>query len=102
MVEERPPSRATGPYGRGTSFGRDTSGYKGWMPVQFKAGTRSGGIQEGFKNVLTNEEFIPKNGWNGEPPCPTGELATTRHSGDAYREGWERIFGQGSQKPLKE
>jgi len=48
---------------------------------------------EGFKNVLTGQEVMPEKGHNGEPPCPTGDLATVRHSGDAYKQGWERIWG---------
>jgi len=92
-MKDRATSRAKGPYGRGTSFGRDTSGFKGWMPVMFKQGTYGGPPQEGFKNVLTNEEHIPKEGWNGEPPGPTGELVA-RHASDAYCEGWDRIWGK--------
>lgn len=89
-MSDRPPSQAKGPYGRPTSFGLPISGYKGWMPVQFSRGKHLP-PQEGFKNVVTNQEFIPKEGWKGEPPAPTGELNT--HTSDAYRKGWERIFG---------
>jgi hypothetical protein len=91
-MRDRPTSRAKSSSGRETSFGRDTSGYKGWIPILFKQGTHGGPPQEGFKNVLTNEEVVPQKGWNGEPPGPTGEL-TTRHS-SAYCEGWERIWGK--------
>jgi hypothetical protein len=94
-MSDRPPSRDPGPYGRGTSFGLPTSGFKGWMPVQFSRGKHLP-PQEGFKNVVDNREFIPKEGWNGEPPEPTGELTSVRHAGDAYRMGWERIWGSGS------
>jgi hypothetical protein len=62
------------------------------MPILFKNGTQ-GKTQEGYKNVITNEEYCPPNGWNGEPPGPTGELVT-RHASDAYCEGWERIWGK--------
>src|SRR5512137_398576 len=85
-------SRAKGPYDRETSFGHDTSGYKGWMPVYFNEG-KNRPPSEGFKNVLTNQEYRPPEGHNGEPPFPTGEIITVRHSGDAYREGWDRIWG---------
>jgi hypothetical protein len=62
------------------------------MPVLLKDGTNGRRPpQEGFKHVLDNREFIPEKGWNGEPPGPTGE--PVRHASDAYREGWERIFG---------
>jgi len=85
-------SRAAGPYGRGTSFGRDTSGFRGWMPVLFSNGKHCR-PSEGFKNVLTNEECRPPGGFNGEPPGPTGETIPV-HSTDAYRAGWDRIWGQ--------
>jgi hypothetical protein len=86
---DRPTSRHPGPYGRGTSFGRDTSGYKGWVPAYFHEG--KGRPSEGFKNVLTNEEVRPAKGHNGEPPYPTGEVASIRHASDAYRRGWDQI-----------
>jgi len=89
---DRPTSRSKSASGRESSFGRNTSGHKGWMPVVFKNGTH-GKTQEGFKNVLNNEEFIPKEGFNGEPPYPTGEVVPC-HASAAYREGWERIFGK--------
>ena len=87
-MRDRATSRAKSPSGRETSFGRPTAGYKGWMPVMFKDGTH-GKTQEGFKNVLDNREHIPPNGWNGEPPGPTGE--PVRQASDAYREGYDRI-----------
>lgn len=87
-------SRAKSASGRETSFGLPTSGFKGWMPVMFKDGTHGKRAPaEGYKNVLTNEEFIHPDGWNGSPPGPTGELIT-RHASDAYCDGWERIFGK--------
>jgi len=85
-------SRAKGPYGRETSFGHDTSGYRGWMPVYFSNG-KGRPPSEGFKNVLTNQEFRPPEGHNGEPPCPTGEIISYRPS-DAYSAGWDRIWGK--------
>lgn len=92
MSKDGKTSRAVGSYGRETSFGHDTSGFKGWMPVLFSNG-KERPPSEGFKNVLTNQEFIPPEGFNGEPPFPTGELTAVRHSSQAYCEGWERIFG---------
>lgn len=74
----------------------DTSGYKGWWPMKFFEGKDCFGVpqtSEGFKNVLTGQEVMPEKGHNGEPPCPTGDLATVRHSSDAYKAGWERIWG---------
>jgi hypothetical protein len=88
-------SRAPGPYGRGTSFGRDTSGYRGQMPVLFSNG-KGRRPSEGYKNVLTNEESRPPGGWNDPPPCPTGDTIPL-HSTDAYRDGWDRIWGKKEQ-----
>jgi len=82
-------SQAKSPSGRETSFGLPTAGYKGWMPVLLKDGSHSKRPQEGYKNVITNQEFIPPGGWNDDPPCPTGE--PVRQSSDTYREGYSRI-----------
>lgn len=85
-----PPSRAKSPSGRETSFGLPTSGHKGWMPIVFKNdpyGNRPD--REGYKNVVTNEEYIPDGGWKDPPPGLTGE--PVRHAGDAYREGYDKI-----------
>lgn len=80
-----------GPYGRPNSFGRNTSGFRGWMPVNFVTGTGTlKREQKGWKNVLTNQEFTPPEGWNGEPPCPTGELVA-RHVGDLFRQNYDQI-----------
>ena len=85
--------RAKSSSGRETSFGLPTSGYKGWMPVLLKDGSESKRpAQEGYKNVVTNQEFIPPGGWSDPPPGRTGE--PIRHAGDDYREGWERTFGK--------
>jgi hypothetical protein len=90
MVEERPPSRAKSSSGRETSFGLPTSGHKGWMPVMFKDGTAGRRPpREGYKNVTTNEEFIPPGGWNDSPPYRTGELNT--HVSLLYRENYDQI-----------
>jgi hypothetical protein len=62
------------------------------MPVYFSEG-KGRPAKEGYKNVLTNQEFTPPGGHNDAPPFPTGE-PIPMHSSDAYREGWERIFGK--------
>lgn len=88
-----------GQYGRPSSYGRDISGFRGWVPVKFYEGRNPDGsakMSEGFKNVLNNQEVRPAEGFNGEPPYPTGELAAMRSPSDAYREGWERIWGKKS------
>jgi len=74
-----------------------TSGYEGWAPMKFFEGKGPDGElrgTEGFRNVVNGEECRPEKGWDGEPPYPTGDL-TVRHASDAYRQGWERIWGSG-------
>ena len=88
--DSRPPSRAKSPSGRETSFGLPTTGFKGWMPVLLKDGSHSKRPpQEGYKNVVTNQEFIPPGGWNDPPPGRTGE--PVRHASDAYCRGYDQI-----------
>lgn len=97
-MADRPPSRAKSSSGRETSFGLPTSGFRGWMPVLLKDGSESKRPpQEGYKNVLDNREYIPPGGWNDAPPGPTGE--PVRQASDAYKAGWERIWGSGSASP---
>jgi hypothetical protein len=72
----------------------DTSGHKGWWPVKFFEGKNADGstkTSEGFKNVLNNQEVIPREGWNAEPPYPTGDLANCRHVSAKYRHGYDAI-----------
>lgn len=60
------------------------------MPVLLKDGSHSKRPpQEGYKNVLTNAEYIPPGGWNDAPPCPTGE--PVRQASDAYCRGYDQI-----------
>jgi len=83
-------SQAKSPSGRETSFGLPTSGYKGWIPCRFKAGScDKNPPKEGWKHCVTNIEYTPPEGWNGEPPSMTGEKIRT--PSDSYREGYERI-----------
>ena len=89
-MSDRAPSRAKSSSGRETSFGLPTSGFKGWMPVLLKDGSHSKREpQEGYKNVVTNQEHIPPGGWNDAPPCPTGELNT--HTSPLYRKNYDAI-----------
>lgn len=71
----------------------DTSGYKGWWPVRFFDGKKSGQMtgSEGFRNVLNGQEVQPEQGWDGEPPYPTGELSNVRHVSPAYRRNYDLI-----------
>ncbi len=83
-------SQAKSSSGRETSFGLPTSGYKGWIPCRFKAGSYDKNPpKEGYKHVITNQEFIPPGGWNDPPPCPTGE--PVRQPSDAYRQNYDAI-----------
>jgi hypothetical protein len=91
-MSDRPTSRAKSSSGRETSFGRDISGFKGWMPVYFSEG-KGRPAKEGYKNVLTNQEYMPPGGHNDAPPSPTGETIPL-HSTDAYRAGYDRIWGK--------
>lgn len=70
----------------------DTSGYKGWWPMRFFEGKKNGQMtgQEGFRNVMNGEECKPKDGWDGEPPYPTGDLHC-RHVSGAYRRNYDLI-----------
>jgi hypothetical protein len=74
-----------------------TAGHAGWMPLKFGRGKGADGkirTVEGYKNVLTDQEYIPPGGHNDAPPGPTGDLACVRHNSEAYRQGWERIWGE--------
>lgn len=80
-----------GPYGRPNSFGRDTSGFKGWLGVNFYEGKNYDGsprVSQGFKNILNNHEVHAS-----EPPYPTGEVMAAHRPSDLYRQNYERIFG---------
>lgn len=74
---------------------KETSGYKGWKEVVYHEGKVNGQMvgREGFRNVINGQEFVPEGGWNGSPPYPTGDLTNCRHISDAYRQGWNRIWG---------
>jgi hypothetical protein len=74
----------------------DASGYRGWWPLRRFVGKDHRGRpvgQEVFRNMLTGDVHEPANGWDGEPPYPTGDLGCVKTASDQYREGWERIFG---------
>ena len=89
-MAERPPSRAKSSSGRETSFGLPTSGYKAWIPCQFKDGTaQRRPPQQGYKNAITNEEYTPPGGWNDPPPGLTGEKIRT--PSDEYRKNYDLI-----------
>jgi predicted Zn-ribbon and HTH transcriptional regulator len=73
----------------------ETSGYKGWWEVKQYLGKDKNGVKRGkevFRNMITGEVYDPgEKGWNGEPPYPTGDMATVRHVSDAYRRNYDLI-----------
>jgi len=72
----------------------NTSGFNGWKEVKaFEGKDKDGQMvgDEGFRNIVTGQLYRPRDGWNGEPPAPTGDLACVRHVSDAYRKGYEGI-----------
>lgn len=78
---------------------KETSGYKGWWPMKVFTGMGPDGEPQGqecFKSVVDGKLVTPEKGWDGEPPHPTGDAACARHVSDAYRKGWERIWGSES------
>lgn len=92
--------------------GKDTSGYKGWIPLKFRDGKSVDGTvrySEGWKNVDNNEEYVPDEGHSGEPPYMTGDNPTLRHRRmDGNPELWasfrkkaiEDAAREGKQPPL--
>ena len=77
---------------------KDTSGFAGWKEVKFFEGKGPHGEmtgRDGFRNIVTGEECKPEKGWDGEPPCPTGDLAIVRHNSALYRENFEKIDWNG-------
>jgi len=69
-----------------------TAGYQGWKEVKFFEGKDPDGKMtgsEGFRNIVDGREFIPENGWDGEPPYPTGEPC--RCASGAYRRNYDLI-----------
>jgi hypothetical protein len=70
----------------------DTSGYRGWWEAREFAGRGPQGeklYREVFRNMETGEVHAPENGWDGEPPRPSGELI--QRGSDLYRENYEKI-----------
>lgn len=98
-------------------MGRNT---QRWMPLrefQGKDAQRRTIARECFVdrttlNALDKTTVFPHNsqgedvGWSGNPPnLPSGSPEreqTDRTSGEAYREGWERVFEQRTDQRLQE
>jgi len=72
----------------------DKAGFKEWINVKFFAGKNPDGTartREGYKNAVTDQEFIPEGGWNTDPPHPTGDLSNCRHVSPKYRQNFDFI-----------
>lgn len=77
----------------------ETSGYKGWWPMLMNVGRRVSPdgrrVQVGrevLRNMVTGEIVATEEGWNAEPPAPTGELsASSRHPAYGNEEFWRNM-----------
>jgi hypothetical protein len=72
----------------------ETHGHKAWWEMREFMGQDGDGIKQSrevFRNMATGEVHAPEEGWNGEPPAPSGDLAQVRHNSDLYRENYDRI-----------
>lgn len=71
--------------------GIETSGFKAWWPLKEFQGRTADGVNvvtKGFRNMVTGEFHADEKGWNGAPPCASGNV---RHTSDRYRENYDRI-----------
>ncbi|MDI6854407.1 MAG: hypothetical protein QME75_12480 [Deltaproteobacteria bacterium] len=77
----------------------ETSGYRGWWPMRRITGRDAQGnfkFVECFVNMARTrgrkfETVCPEDGWNGEPPYPTGELTATARHGGGSDELWANL-----------
>ena len=71
------------------------AGYERWWPVKFYEGANKDGslrAREGFKNTMTDQEIIPKDGWNADlSKLDHGDLACVTHCSDRFRENYDKI-----------
>lgn len=71
-----------------------TSGFKRWRPHTFFEGWNDDGTmrtRQGFKNTLTDQEFIPPEGWDGDlSKLDHGDLANIQHYGGSD-EFWKNM-----------
>src|SRR5208283_1418289 len=77
------------------------AGFARWRPQLFHERFNQDGsrkVVEGFKNTLTDREFIPPEGWNADlSRLDHGDLATTRHGG-AIQQGILGVAGLGRER----
>jgi len=72
----------------------ETHGYKGWWPLRQYLGKDKSGAKQSrpvFRNMVNGEVFRPPEGWDGEPPYPTGDLSHVRGCSEKYAENFEQI-----------
>ncbi len=72
------------------------TGFKRWRPHPCFEGFNADGTmrtREGFKNLLTDQECIPPEGYNADlSHLDHGDLATVRHGGGRFsKEFWESL-----------
>jgi hypothetical protein len=71
-----------------------TSGFKRWREQRFFLGWNPDGTMQtaqGFKNLLTDQEFIPPTGWDGDlSKLDHGDLANIVHHGGS-EEFWQNM-----------
>jgi hypothetical protein len=75
-------------------MGIDTAGYRGWWPLRAYQGKDRNGKKVGvevFRNMATGEVHAPANGWNGEPPAPSGDAIPIHMPSDIYRQNYDQI-----------
>lgn len=91
MARGKPPM----PTNPGNRLKMPESGYKRWREHTFFEGWNKDGTvkyREGWRNLLTDQEWTPPEGWNGEPPAHDhGDLANISHYGDQYRKNYDLI-----------
>ena len=70
----------------------DTSGFRGWRPLQQVIGHNDDGTVETipvFRNIVDDKFHADLDkGHNSEPPYPSGDLSHLRHKGIGTDELW--------------
>jgi hypothetical protein len=73
----------------------ETAGFKRWAEVMLFEGRDRDGTnigRPGFRNVLTGQEVIPPEGWDGDlSKLDHGDLACVISTSEKYRRGYEAI-----------
>ena len=72
----------------------DTNGHRGWWEVKVYQGKDEHGRKvavEAFRNMATGEVHAPANGWNGEPPGPSGDPIPIHTPSEQFRQNYDQI-----------